>query len=121
MDEAIDELRQIIKTLAYEWVKANLSTVTLTYSDYVDAITRLMLSATSVDRAIDIFGAVLDQAIALKRSCEWVAAELKFEVSAEVVGNRQAVLDLAIASEGAGNDASLDLYHNRLNRFKKDC
>ena len=111
------KVKRAINSLANEWIMAQLPTDNLVFRDYSTAISWLMIATRNTHQATKIVHAVIDQAIRLERSSEWVAAELHFETSAQVLGDRQLVLTMAIQSQGAGDDASLDLYNERLARF----
>ena len=108
--------KQVVRQLAYDWVRVELPTHSLTYADYVNTIAGLNTITDDVDRTATIFAAVITQAKALGRSSEWVQQELKFEAQVEAVGDRGKWLRLDVAARDA-SDAALDLYNERVNRF----
>ena len=66
---------------------------------------------------VKLFQGYTGQANQLDRSGEWVNTELKFETHAEEVSDRPLLLGLAVEWQGGGDEA-LDLYNERLNRFR---
>ncbi|HEX9957875.1 MAG TPA: hypothetical protein VGA96_11470 [Fibrella sp.] len=113
-----EKVRHVIKDLADEWTKAQLSTEQLDYSDYISALSGLYAVTANLDKTAFVFRGVLQQATRLGRSARWVERELKFEADALATGDRQKLMLYYVHNEGEGSDASLDLYQERLTRFK---
>lgn len=111
-----DQAKQLIRQLAYDWVRVELPTHRLTYTDYINTLAGLNTITDDPDRTTAIFTAVLDQAQRLGYSSEWVQSELKFEAQAEAVGDRAAWL-LAVVENSGATDKALDQYNERVNRF----
>ncbi len=105
-----------IYRLAVRWANAHLPTRHLTYSQYVRALSHLQAATGNLDRTAAIFGSILHQALNGERDAAWVMDELCFEVDALTVGDRQLVTERAVACQGGGTDAFLDLYIDRRNR-----
>lgn len=108
-----------VRQLAYEWAKIDLPTQRLSYGDYIQALTCLQASTNDMVRTRRIVKAVLEQASQLGQSSEWVERELRFEALAEFVQDRGELLLLELAHGGLVDDAALDLYNERLSRFKE--
>lgn len=111
-----DEIKQVIRQLAYEWAMVELPTHRLTYTDYLSTIAGLNVVTDDPDRTATIVAAVLHQAKQLGYSSEWVQQELKFEARVEATGERNKWLRLELVA-GELSDAALDQYNERLTRF----
>ena len=109
---------RVIKSLAHEWNKAQLPTEHVDYADYISALSGLYAVTDDLGKTAVVFRGVLRQATQLGRSSQWVARELRFEADALATSDRQKLMFYYVHNEGKGSDASLDLYHQRLNRFK---
>ena len=114
----IGEETSFVRQLAYEWAQIELPTQRLTYSDYIRAISGLQETTKNMVKTSAIVKAILQQASQLGKSSEWVERELHFEALAEFVEDRREMLVLDLEHGGVVDDASLDLYNERLGRFK---
>ncbi|MBN8824166.1 MULTISPECIES: hypothetical protein [unclassified Spirosoma] len=106
-----------IRSLALEWVLAELPAQRLTYSDYLTNIRILLLTTQDVDRTSQIVKAVLAQAAQLHKPSEWVEQELKFEGMVEGA-DRVDFLRFELQQAGTPDDALLDQYNERMTRFR---
>ena len=107
----------LIRRLANQWVRADLPTARLSYTDYMRAIAGLLQAIGNSQQTTAVFFAVINQARALGKSSEWLQHELRFEALAEFVESRTDLLLLDLAHSGRVDDQALDLYNERLNRF----
>lgn len=108
--------KELMQGLAFRWVRAELPAEGLTYTDYLTDIRILLLTTQDPDRTTVIVQAVLDQAVALRKSSVWVDQELKFEGMIEGA-DRVDFLRLDLQQTGTIDDAMLDTYNERMNRF----
>jgi hypothetical protein len=108
--------KDLIHTLARGWADAALPATGLTYEDYTDAIAILLLTTQSPDRTKTIVQTVLEQATTLHKTSDWVHQELKFEGMIEGI-DRIDFLRLDLSQNSSVDDAALDLYNERVNRF----
>lgn len=106
----------VIRQLAYHWTTVEVQAGDMTYTEYMDLVTRLQAVTHDLEQTKFIVAKLLQQAVALGRSSEWLTAELRFEIIAAATGDRGQLLSLAVAIQKA-SDESLDLYNERLNRF----
>ncbi|WP_420151136.1 hypothetical protein [Spirosoma sp.] len=110
--------KDVILSLAAQWVQANLPSIGLTYSDYIRDIATLLLTTQSTGRTTGIVQAVLEQAISLHKSSTWVEQELKFEGMVDGA-DRADFLRLDLSQAREVDDTALDLYNERINRFSE--
>ncbi|MVM28396.1 hypothetical protein GO755_00015 [Spirosoma sp. HMF4905] len=89
----------------------------LIYRDYVRTIDYLFDTTGNQQRTIAIFTAVINQAKNLGKSGEWVNKELIFEAGGEFADSRLDLLRMNL-QHGPLTDDVLDLYNERVNRFK---
>ena len=106
----------LIHHLTCYWIAVEQQAGDMTYTEYIDLVTRLQAVTGDLERTKFIVACVFQQADALGRSSAWRQAELRFESIAAGVGDRAQLLRLAVAHQKASDD-SLDLYNERLNRF----
>ena len=111
--------KRIVHQLAYDWVRVELPIEYLTYADYINILSGLHVITNDIGQTAQISAAVIDQAQRLGYSSEWVRAELRFEAQAVAVGDRVQWLLTDLTSKGGDND-SLDLFNERLNRFSNE-
>lgn len=114
----IGEETLFVRQLANEWAQVELPTQRLSLEDYVRAVSSLQESTKDIVKTRAIFQAVIQQAGQLAKSSEWVEKELRFETLAEFVEDRVEMLLLDLTHKGPVDDAALDLYNERLGRFK---
>jgi hypothetical protein len=112
-----DAINSDVRRLAMEWLRGQLPSRTLTYEDYLRTIAGLNVVTGDSARTAHIMTAVIDQAKARGYSSDWVQQEVRFEAQVEAVGNRDSWLSLQLQNS-AGRDQDLDLYNERLIRFK---
>ncbi|GAB3930364.1 hypothetical protein GCM10028804_40150 [Larkinella terrae] len=105
-----------IQHLTRQWVRAGLPDLGLTETDFTFTIRTLLLTTQDMDRTTAIVQAVLAQAIALQKTSAWVDQELKFEGMIEGV-DRADFLLLDLQQADNLDDAMLDSYNERINRF----
>jgi hypothetical protein len=108
--------KELIQTLAFLWVRADLPAEGLTYADYTNTIRILLLTTQNTDRTTGIVRAVLTQATALNKTSFWVEQELKFEGMIDGA-DRVDFLKLDLQQTDPIDDESLDRYNERLKRF----
>ncbi len=108
--------KELIQSLAFQWVRAELPAQDLAYEDYLRNISTLLLTTQNPDRTASIVRAVLDQATALQKTSVWVEEELKFEGMIEGA-DRADFLRFDLQQAAQINDALLDRYNERINRF----
>ena len=109
--------KELIESLVFQWIKAQLPAQELTYKDYQTALGTLLLTTQDPAQTKTIVDAVLIQATALGKNSAWVEQELQFE--GMIVGvDRADFLRLELAQSPVLNDGLLDQYNERLNRFK---
>ncbi|MFC5411474.1 hypothetical protein ACFPMF_19280 [Larkinella bovis] len=108
--------RDLVQTLTRRWVHAQLPALGLTESDYTVTIRTLLLTTQDENRTRLIVDTVLAQAIALHKTSVWVEQELKFEGMIEGV-DRADFLLLDLQQAAVLDDAVLDSYNERINRF----
>ena len=114
-----EEAREFVHQLAFNWSQANLHSDRIAYVDFIRAINRLLTATGTAKETAYIFTGVINQASALSKTSEWVEGELRFEAQAAAVGNRPELLLSDLARLGPVDDASLDLYNERLHRFNQ--
>ncbi|WP_157815902.1 hypothetical protein [Spirosoma pollinicola] len=105
------------KQVAYDWVRVQLPTDRLTYTDYIKTISGLNRITDNPVRTVEIVTAAICQAKAFGYSSEWVQSEIKLEAQAEAAGDRVNWL-LAILQHAGADDEALDQYNERINRFQ---
>ncbi|QDK81149.1 hypothetical protein EXU85_22035 [Spirosoma sp. KCTC 42546] len=115
-DLDIAPYKDLIQSLAIQWVRAELPAQGLTYADYLTDIRILLLTTQDTDRTTVIVQAVLAQAAALHKTSGWVEQELKFEGMIEGA-DRVDFLRLDLQQAGTLDDAMLDAFNERMNRF----
>jgi hypothetical protein len=111
--------KEVIHKLTFQWVHAELPAEGLTYDDVKTDIKVLLLTTQSADRTSAIVKAVLTQATALGKTSGWVRQELKFEGMIEGA-DRADFLLLDLQQADTIDDAMLDSYNERMNRFPVD-
>lgn len=114
----VGEETLFVRQLANEWARVDLPTQGLSYGDYIRAVTSLQAATQNMVKTRTLFKAILQQASQLAKTSEWVEQELRFEALAEFVEDRGEMLVLDLAHGGIVDDAALDLYNQRVNRFK---
>ncbi len=114
---SLEEAKQIVHKLAFSWSQADLPSEHMAYVDFIRAINGLLTATRTAKATAYIFAGVINQASALGKTSEWVEGELRFEAQAAAVGNRPERLRFELGRLGPVDDASLDLYNERLNRF----
>jgi hypothetical protein len=107
-----------VRQLAFEWARVELPTQHLRYGDYIRVLSGLHASTRDMLKTRAIFKSVIQQASQLAKSSEWVERELRFESLAEFVEDRNDMLLLDLVQSGPVDDAALDLYNERVSRFK---
>lgn len=108
--------KELIQTLILQWIRADLPTMGLTDFDYMQAIRTLLLTTQDPERTTAIVQAVLDQAMVLRKTAVWVDQELKFEGMIHGI-DRADFLLLDLQQADKLDDAMLDSYNERINRF----
>lgn len=108
--------KEVIQTLTYQWVQADLPAGKLVYADYLRSISTLLLTTQRPERTTTIVQAVLNQAIELHKTSAWVDEELKFEGMLEGA-DRADFLLFDLHQAGLPDDAQLDRYNERIKRF----
>ena len=108
--------QELIQILTRQWIRAELPSPGLTEADYIFTIRTLLLTTQDTDRTTVIVEAVLAQATALHKTSVWVEQELKFEGMIEGA-DRADFLLLDLQQADALDDAMLDSYNERINRF----
>lgn len=107
---------ELIQLLTDQWSRAVTPTPGLTRPAYARTISTLLLTTQDPERTTDIVQAVLAQAVTLCRSAVWVEQELKFEGMIEGA-DRADFLRFDLHQSGQPDDAQLDLYNERMQRF----
>ena len=110
-----DETNDVIRLLAYHWTKVEIQVGDMTYTTYMDAVTRLQAATKDLDRTMALLAAIVNQASQLGKSPEWVERELYFET--QVTSEQRAEWLLVDIAAQSGSDDSLDRYNERLSRF----
>lgn len=113
----LDEAKVIVHKLAFRWFQAKLTGEHKSYVHFIQAINRLLAATRTARETAYIFAAVINQASALGKTSEWVERELGFEGQAAAFGNRRELLVTELDLLETVDDASLDLYNERLTRF----
>ena len=108
--------KELIQSLTLQWVRAELPAAGLTFADYTADIRVLLLTIQELERTSEIVGAVLAQASDLNKTASWVENELKFEGMIHGA-DRHDFLRLELSQAPVIDDALLDTYNERLNRF----
>ena len=108
--------KELVCQLAFLWLKAGLPSGELLYGDYLHAIALLLLTTQNPDQTRAITTAVLNQALDLGRSSAWVQQELKVEGILSC-GDRADFLRFELSQLRSVDDATLDTYNERMNRF----
>ncbi|MVM30310.1 hypothetical protein GO755_09720 [Spirosoma sp. HMF4905] len=108
--------KELIQTLVFQWVTADLPAGVMAYDDYIMDIRTLLLTTQNPERTTTIVKAVLTQAIALNKTSFWVEQELKFEGMIDGA-DRNDFLLLELSQAGEVDDTMLDIYNERVNRF----
>ncbi|GAB3688700.1 hypothetical protein GCM10027592_04050 [Spirosoma flavus] len=108
--------KELIQGLALQWVRAELPSQVLSYEDYLTNIRILLLTTQDTERTSLIVNAVLDQAVTLRKTSEWVEQELKFEGMIEGA-DRADFLAFDLHQSVTIDDQLLDRYNERINRF----
>ncbi|MCX6215275.1 hypothetical protein [Spirosoma sp.] len=111
--------KELIQTLLLQWIHAELPDAGLTYVDFLSDIRILLLTNQSPERTTEIVRAVLAQAIELRRTSAWVEQELKYEGMIEGA-DRADFLRFELEQSATLDDALLDVYNERMSRFKHD-
>lgn len=111
-----EEERLFIRELAYQWALLDLPNEVVTYQDYSTAVTLLHTATGNAAQTEYIFTVVLHQARRLGKSSGWVEQELQFEGMIEFT-SRKELLNLYRKRQAVVDDATLDLFNERLNRF----
>ncbi|GAB3898775.1 hypothetical protein [Spirosoma agri] len=108
--------KELIQSLTLQWVRIELPADELTFTDYTRTIRVLLLTTQDPDRTAEIVRAVLTQATDLNKTSRWVDQELKFEGMIHGA-DRHDFLRLELSQAPDIDDALLDMYNERLNRF----
>ena len=108
--------KELIQLLVFQWVRTELPAEGLTYADYITDIRTLLLTTQNPDRTMVLVQAVLTQATALHKTSVWVEQELKFEGMIDGA-DRDDFLALDLQESDTIDDAMLDSYNERKNRF----
>lgn len=108
--------KEVVQSLVIQWVRAELPAQGLTFPDYTQTVKTLLLTTQNPDRTTAVVQAVLYQAIALRKTSAWVEQELKFEGMIDGV-DRADFLLLDLQQADSLDDALLDSYNERMNRF----
>jgi len=111
---------ELVHTLADQWGRLAPPASGLAYDDYTESIAILLLTTQSPERTRTITEAVLKQAISLHKSSEWIQQELRFEGMIEGA-DRSDFLRLDLSQSTAVDDATLDLYNQRVSRFSEQA
>lgn len=115
----LEEAKVIVQKLAFSWAHADLPNEHMAYVDFIRAINGLLTATRTARATAYIFAGVINQASALGKTSEWVEGELRFEAQAAAVGNRPKRLLFELSRLEIVDDATLDLYNERLIRFNK--
>ncbi|QJD80531.1 hypothetical protein [Spirosoma rhododendri] len=107
---------ELTQLLANQWSQTTLPDPELTHQDYIRTINTLLLTTQNPERTADVTRAVLLQATTLHKSARWVEQELKFEGMIEGA-DRADFLLFDLYQSGQPDDAQLDLYNERMQRF----
>lgn len=114
-----EEYKALLMELAHEWVKAQLPGERVAYGNCIGMIGELLTVTLDMHRTRAIFMAILNQAIHLDETSTWVEHELYFEIMATTLfGNRRDALKHDLELTPFIGDQALDLYNERLNRFR---
>ena len=116
-DLEISPYKEAVQTLALEWTQANLPAQGLIYPDYIKAIQVLLLTTQNPDRTALIVRTIVAQAVNLQKTSAWVEHELQFEGMLEGA-DRTDFLRFELQQMNQVNDAVLDRYNERINRFQ---
>ncbi|WP_461127983.1 hypothetical protein [Spirosoma aerophilum] len=108
--------KEVVQSLVYQWVRAELPAHGLTYLDYTMVVKTLLLTTQNPDWTSTVVRAVLRQALTLRKTSAWVEQELKFEGMIDGV-DRADFLLLDLQQADTLDDALLDSYNERMNRF----
>ena len=108
--------KELIQSLTLQWVRAKLPASGLTFADYATDIRVLLLTTQNPERTSELVNAVLAQAIDLNKTSGWVEQELKFEGMIHGA-DRNDFLRLELSQAPSIDDALLDTYNERINRF----
>jgi hypothetical protein len=108
--------KELIQQLTLQWVGAELPAEGLTYNDYKNDISILLLTTQNLDRTRAIVMAVLAQATELGKTSAWVEQELKYEGMIEGA-DRVDFLRFEMEQADTVDDALLDQYNERMSRF----
>lgn len=112
----LEEATLIVHHLAFNWSQAKLPSEHMAYVNFIRAIDGLLAATGTAKQTASIFAGVINQACALGRTSEWVGAELRFEAAA--VSNRPEGMLADLARWEPVDDDALDLYNERLTRFR---
>jgi hypothetical protein len=113
----LEEAKVIVHKMALDWFQAKLPGEHMGYVDFIRAINGLLTATRTAKATADIFTGIINQASALGKTSEWVESELRFETQAVAFGNRSELLLSELDLLETVDDASLDLYNERLTRF----
>ncbi|GAB2559619.1 hypothetical protein GCM10027085_58370 [Spirosoma aerophilum] len=108
--------KELIKHLAYEWAMVKLPGPRLLYVDCMRIVGRLLAVTESKERTEYLFMGILHQAIQLEKTYFWVEREVRFETLAHAT-NRTDLMLLHLRHSEPLDDAALDAYNERVNRF----
>ncbi|MBD2704618.1 hypothetical protein IC229_28535 [Spirosoma sp. BT702] len=108
--------KELIQSLVLQWMHAELPAQGMTYGDFTTAIRILLLTTQNPDRTSELVTAVLDQATAFHKTSAWVDQELKFEGMVHGA-DRTDFLKFELSQAASIDDALLDSYNERINRF----
>ena len=113
--------KELVSELAMALIKARLAGEHLSYSNSIQVIGSLLMATLDKDCTRHIFMAVLNQAIELGKTYVWVEYELHFEVMATTFnGSRHDAMAYNLKQVPVIDDRVLDLYNERLKRFRPD-
>ncbi|GAB4044902.1 hypothetical protein [Spirosoma litoris] len=118
-DLDVSPYKELIQTLAFQWVSADLPAGTITYDDYIVDIRTLLLTTQNPERTATVVRAILKQAVELNKTSFWVEEELKFEGMIDGA-DRNDFLLLELSQADEVDDRMLDTYNERVNRFTSD-
>ena len=113
------QLGRVVRQLALEWVQSGLPSDEVTFVDCMNVLGNLQAATGRIDQTEAIFESVFQQAIDLRKSSDWLAVELKFEMLAQTVSSRSELAMLYLTHTGSVDDDALDLYNQRNQRFTK--
>ncbi|GAB3958955.1 hypothetical protein GCM10028805_54140 [Spirosoma harenae] len=108
--------KELIQSLALQWVHAELPAQGISYAEYTSDIRILLLTTQNPERTTEIVTAVLAQAIALRKTSFWVDQELKFEGMIHGA-DRIDFLKFELSQADDIDDSLLDSYNERISRF----